>query len=159
LSQPVLSRSQWARIIFLGLLVAIGTLAVETLNEAAGPAVAATMGFVTFSLLNIVLGLSARDEFESVFDKGILSDRRQLQLYGLALLITILGTELGFTQRIFGLTSLNGNQWLTCIILALVLLLVDEVIKFFLRRRHKHEVPASKGTPAPLTATGAPAGR
>src|SRR5262245_1810618 len=118
LAQPVLSRSQWARIIFLGLLTAIGTLAVETLNEAAGAAVAATMGFVTFSLLNIVLGLSARDEFESVFDKGILSDRRQLQLYGLALLITILGTGLDFTQRIFGLTSLTGSQWLTCIILA-----------------------------------------
>jgi Ca2+-transporting ATPase len=158
LSQPVLSRSQWARIIFLGLLVAIGTLAVETLYEPAGAGVAATMGFVTFSLFNIVLGLSARDEFDTVFSRDILSDRRQLQLYGLALLIVILGTELGVTQRIFGLTSLNGGQWLTCIILALVLLLVDEVIKFFLRRRHRHEAPAAEA-PASATPSAAPAGR
>jgi P-type Ca2+ transporter type 2C len=44
LQQPVLSRSQWARIIFIGLLVALGTLALEASHEAAGAAVAATMG-------------------------------------------------------------------------------------------------------------------
>jgi Ca2+-transporting ATPase len=158
LSQPVLSRSQWARIIFLGLLVAIGTLAVETLYEPAGAAVAASIGFVTFSLFNIVLGLSARDEFETALSGEILSDRRQLQLYGLALLIVILGTELGITQRIFGLTSLNGSQWLTCIILAVVLLLVDEVIKFFLRRRHRPEALASSEAASP-TPSAAPAGQ
>jgi Ca2+-transporting ATPase len=158
LSQPVLSRSQWARIIFLGLLVAIGTLGVETLYEQAGAGVAATMGFVTFSLLNIVLGLSARDEFDTVFSREIMSDRRQLQLYGLALLFVILATELGFMQRLLGLVSLNGNQWLTTIILAIVLLLVDEVIKFFLRRRHKHETPAASGAPVSLTPSGAAAG-
>ena len=58
-------------------------------------------------------------------------------LYGLALLFTFLPTELGFMQRILGLTSLTGNQWLICIciVFAFALLLVDEVIKFFLRRR------------------------
>jgi Ca2+-transporting ATPase len=158
LSQPVLSRSQWLRITFLGLLVAIGTLAVEALYEPAGAAVAATMGFVTFSLFNVVLGLSARDEFDTVFSREIMSDRRQLQLYGLALLFVILATELGFMQRLLGLVSLNGNQWLTTIILAIVLLLVDEVIKFFLRRRHKHETPAASGAPVSLTPSGAAAG-
>jgi Ca2+-transporting ATPase len=148
LTQPVLSRSQWARIIFLGLLVAIGTLAVETLNEPAGAGVAASMGFVTFSLLNIVLGLSARDEFDTVFTREILSDRRQLQLYGLSLLFVILGTELGITQRIFGLTSLNGSQWLTCIVAALVLLFFDEVIKFFLRRNRQQATPVAAVAPA-----------
>jgi P-type Ca2+ transporter type 2C len=49
--------------------------------------------------------------------------------------LTFLPTELGFMQRILGLTSLNGNQWLICIGFAIALLLVDEVIKVFLRRR------------------------
>ncbi len=65
------------------------------------------------------------------------SDRNQLLLYGFALLLTFLPTELGFLQQLLGLTSLTGNQWLTAIVLAFALLLVDEVIKIFLRRSRK----------------------
>jgi P-type Ca2+ transporter type 2C len=146
----VLTRFQWLRLVFLGLIMAAGTLALEALYEPAGAAVAATMGFVVFSLFNITMGLTARDEFGSVFNREALSDRRQFQLYGLALLFVILGTELGLMQRILGSTSLNGGQWLTCIVVALVLLLVDEVIKFFLRRNQRKEKPASSEAPAPL---------
>ena len=38
-------------------------------------------------------------------------------------------------QRNLGLVSLTRDQWLTCIGFAIVLLLVEEVIKFFMRRR------------------------
>ena len=95
------------------------------------------MGFVAFALLSIVMGLSARSETASAFNRDILHDRNQLLLYGLALLFTFLPTELGFMQRILGTTSLSGNQWLICIGFAIALLLVDEVIKVFLRRRHQ----------------------
>jgi Ca2+-transporting ATPase len=150
LQQPVLSRSQWVRIIFIGLLMAIATLAIETSYEPGGAAVAATMGFVVFSLLNVALGLSARSETRSTFHRDILGDRRQLMLYGLALLFTLLPTEMGLGQRILGLTPLTFNQWLLCIGVAIALLLVDEVIKVFLRRRAQPGEPK----PAPLaTAT------
>ena len=62
LSQPVLSRSQWVRLVFLGLLVAFGTLLVEWYFTSANVEYAATMGFATFALFNIVIGLSARSE-------------------------------------------------------------------------------------------------
>ena len=112
-----------------------GTLAIETTYESTNTALAATMGFVVFSLFNIALGLSARSEFDTVFIRDTVADRRQLGLYGLALLLALLGTELGFLQRILGTISLTGNQWLICIVLAFALLLIDEVVKFFLRRR------------------------
>ncbi len=137
LSQPVLSRSQWARLIFTGVLIAIGTLVIETTYEATDVVLAATMGFVVFSLFNVTLGLSARSEFGTVFVRDTVADRRQLQLYGLSLLFILLGTELGFLQRVLGVISLNGNQWLICIAVAFALLLVDEVVKFILRRRHE----------------------
>jgi Ca2+-transporting ATPase len=135
LSQPVLSRSQWARLIFTGLLIAIGTLALERRYEAIDLALAATMGFVVFSLFNVAFGLSARSETGTIFVRETVSDRRQLQLYGLALLLTLLGTELGIFQRILGTVSLSLEQWLLCIGLAFALLLIDEAIKFFMRRR------------------------
>jgi Ca2+-transporting ATPase len=144
LSQPVLSRAQWMRIILVGLLMSIGTLVVESIYGPAGAPVYYSMGFVLFSLFNIVIGLSSRDEYGSVFTREILSDRHQLQLYGLALLMTILPTELGFLQRILGLGELNGYHWLVCIVLAFALLLVTEVIKIFLRRgRATSEAPVA----------------
>jgi Ca2+-transporting ATPase len=155
LSQPVLTRSQWVRVTFLGLLMAIGTLVLEAYFAPAGPAVAATMAFVAFSLFNVVIGLSCRSETHSAFNRDILSDRHQLLLYGLALLLIFLPTELGFTQRTLGLAGLSIEQWVLCLALALTLLLVDEVIKFFLRRRRKGtptQQPRSAARPAAAAA-------
>ncbi len=135
LSQPVLSRSQWARMIPLGLIMAFGTLALEAIYTPISTAVAATMGFVVFSLFNVAIALSARDEFHTMFNRDILSDRRQLMLYGLSLLFAFVATELGFMQRLFGTTSLRAQEWLICIGFAVFLILVDEGFKFFLRRR------------------------
>jgi Ca2+-transporting ATPase len=110
-----------------------------------------TMGFVVFSLFNIVIGLSSRSETNSAFNRDILSDRRQLMLYGLALLFTFLPTELGFTQRSFGLTGLTVEQWLLCAGFAVALLLVDEVIKFFLRRRRRSTTTQTAPALVPAT--------
>ena len=43
--------------------------------------------------------------------------------------------RLGFLQRAFGSTSMALRGWLFCIGFAFCLLLVDEVIKFFIRSR------------------------
>ena len=122
--------------------MAAGTLILEAAAEPAGTAMVATIGFVVFSLFSIVVGLSCRNETHSAFNRDIFSDRNQLMLYGLALLLTFLPTELGFMQRILGTASLSGNQWLICIGFAIALLLVDEVIKFFMRRRRSHGATA-----------------
>ena len=139
LKQPLLSTSQWVRIAFLGILMAIATVYLESSYEATGAAMAATMGFVTFALLSISRGLGSRSETASAFNRDIIHDRNQMLLYGMALLVTILATELGFLQHMLGLTSLNGRHWFICIVAAIALLLVDEVIKVFLRRRHIHD--------------------
>jgi P-type Ca2+ transporter type 2C len=151
LSQPVLSRSQWVRIAFIGILMAIGTLILEAAYAPAGPAVQASMALVVFSLFSVVIGLSARSETASAFNRDIFSDRNQLLLYGLALLLTFLPTELAFLQRILGLAELNGNQWLICIVFAFALLIVDEIVKVFMRRSRSRSEPAS------VTPTAAPA--
>ena len=134
LSQPILSRSQWLRIGFLGMLMAIFTLFVEYRYEPASASLAATMGFVVFSLLNVTLGLTSRSETASAFNRTVLQNRHQLGLYVLALLMVLLPTVLDFLQRFLSFESLSLDHWLICIGLAVALLLVDEVIKFFMRR-------------------------
>jgi Ca2+-transporting ATPase len=136
LSQPVLSRSQWLRLIFTGFLIAIGTLIVEAYISD-DFATAATMGFVVFGLFNIAFGISARSETGTIFNRDIMPDRRQLGLYGLALLLILLPVEFGIGSRILGTVQISGQQWLICLAFVIVLLLVDEVVKFFLRRGRK----------------------
>jgi Ca2+-transporting ATPase len=135
LKQPILSRSQWVRIVIIGILAAIITVYLEKTYEASSAAVAASIGFVAFSFLSVVMGLAARSETKTAFNRDVIHDRTQLLLYGIAIIVTILSTELGVFQKILGLTSLNGDQWLICIGLSVVLLLVDEVMKFILRQR------------------------
>ena len=136
LHQPVLSRAQWGFDIALGIVMAIETLWVlEVFEDRESAIVAASMAVAVFSLMNVALALGARSATETALDRDSISGRRQLLLYGLALLFTLLSTELGILQRILGTTSLSGGQWLLCIALAAGLLLVGEVIKLILRRR------------------------
>jgi P-type Ca2+ transporter type 2C len=151
LSQPVLSRAQWVRLVFTGLLIAIGTLVLEAAFEPTDKALAATMGFVVFGLFNIALGLSARSETGTVFNRANLAERRQLTLYGLALLLILLPVEFGIGARMLGTTDLNLNQWLLCIAVAIVMLLIDEVIKFFMRRSRSQREGAAKVAVAPVS--------
>jgi len=110
-----------------------------------------TMGFAVFSLFNVVMALAVRSETDTAFTREIVADRHQLLLFGLALLLTFLPTELGFLQSRFGLTRLDRNQWLICFGFAIALLLVTEVVKIFMRRRHTAGQPA----PALVASTGA----
>ena len=112
------------------------------------------MGAVTLSLYHIFAGLSSRNEAQTVFNRDLLADRRQVGLYGLALVLTILATEIGFLQRLLDTSSLNGQQWLTCVLVALSVLIVDEIIKIFLRR-HRGRAESA----VPVTAPGSGADR
>jgi Ca2+-transporting ATPase len=137
LNQPILSRLQWLRIVFIGVLVAVLTLFLEARYEPTSVTLAATMGFVVFSLLNVSIALGSRSETASAFNRDIFHDKYQMMLYGMTLLLILLPTVSGFLQRVLGFDALTLDQWLICIGLALALLLADEVVKFFLRRREQ----------------------
>ena len=136
LAQPVLNTPQWVRAVGLGVLISIATLwARDVFEEWATVAVATTMAVTVFSLMNVALGMSARSETRTMFTRDIVSDRRQLTLYGGTIIAIILATELDVLNRVLDTTSLTGGQWLVCVILAAVLVVVEEITKLVLRRR------------------------
>ena len=116
LAQPVLDVPQWVRAVGLGVLMSVATLWVRDAFEGwADALVATTMAVTVFSLMNVALGLSARSQTRTVFSRDIVSDRRQLTLYGGTLVAIILATELDVLNRILDTTSLTGGQWLVCL--------------------------------------------
>jgi len=133
-------------IVILGILMAVGSLLLLAFAQpvaGVSAAVAGTMALTAFSLFQVFTGLTAQDETRTMFTRDILEDRRQVELFGLSLLLTFLITQVGFLQRIFGTTALTLGQWLVCIGVAATLIVADEAIKFFLRRRR-----ASEGRPS-----------
>jgi Ca2+-transporting ATPase len=143
---PIFTMGPWVRLVVIGVIAAIVTLLVSAYYApTVGPVVAATMAMATFGFTNIFMGLSARSASESIFTRDLL-DRNQLKFYGFAVAAIILATTLGFMQRIFGTDELSLDQWVTCAVVAFSVVIVEEIIKVFVRRRQKgaakDEVPA-----------------
>jgi Ca2+-transporting ATPase len=158
-SAPVLSRQQWVRLTVTGLVMAAGSLAVRVwANDYYDQAViAATMLLVTLSLFHVIAGLSVRDEMGTALSRASWPRWPQLRLYGLALLLTVLVTEINFLQRIFLTTSLTVNQWLICAAVALSLLALEEAVKLVLRSRRQPPVAAAPLVARPPHTTPGPA--
>jgi len=152
LKQPVLSRGQWLRIVFVGLHMAVVTLVAQNFFSDADPTTVNSVGYITFILASIVLGISARDETRSCFRRDFLGSGRQIWLYVLPLVIAFLLTELGPFQRIFDLAHLNGEHWMQALGLALTVLVTEEVIKFFLRRHRRNAALPSTPVVTPVPA-------
>jgi Ca2+-transporting ATPase len=149
LGSPVLSTANWVRLTVQGLVMMAGALAVYQLAEPTGGAVTAgTMLLTTLSLFHVVNALLSRDQVHTLFTRSLIPAARQLRLYGLALLLTFLATELGFLQRLLDTTRLSLSQWLTALGVAAVLIVVEEVWKFFVRRSHAGEPEATPARPA-----------
>jgi P-type Ca2+ transporter type 2C len=143
---PVLSTSNWVRLCVQGFVMTVGTLVAYQIGEANySLAVASTMLLTTLSLFHLAAGLLARDQVRTIFSRAAIPGPTQLRRYGLALLAIILVTEIGFLQRVFSVVDLTLAQWGICTGIALSLVAVEEVIKFFIRRRARAAVPADRG--------------
>ncbi len=150
LAAPVFTRAQWIRITVQGLIMMVGVLGIYTaVDDDKGAAVATTMLLTALSLFHIVLTFCVRDERGTVFNREALPHGRQLRLIAIALLLTILSTEIGLFQRIFSTVSLTLNQWLICLGVALILLVVEEAIKFYFARRGAQPAPQVAAQVAP----------
>jgi P-type Ca2+ transporter type 2C len=148
LAQPVLDVPQWVRAVALGVVIAAATLWVrDAFDGWADALVATTMAVTVFSLMNVALGMSARSETRTIFTRDLISDRRQLTLYGGTIVAIVLATELGFLNRILDTTPLTGGQWLVCLLLAAGLVAVEEITKLVLRRRSRPAAPTGEVSP------------
>jgi P-type Ca2+ transporter type 2C len=67
--------------------------------------------------------------------------------------LTLLVTEIGFLQRIFGTTSLTAEQWGICLLAVLVAIALVEIVKFILRHVGRGAVPADTVEPLPAAPT------
>ncbi len=141
--QQIMPRRLTTWLVFVGLVMAAGTLGVLWwANDAYGDVVARTMGITVFSLFRLFSSLETADEDESLFGGSIIANRPLLVATGLSVLTIILATELGFLQRLLGTTALSIDQWAVCIVVPLSLIVVEEVRKLLKIRTGDEPAPA-----------------
>jgi Ca2+-transporting ATPase len=110
-------------------------------------AVATTMGLTTLSLMHIAAALEAREPTGSIFTRYTIANRRFVYLILLALVLTLLVTELGVLQRIFDTVSLTSSQWGICFLGPIIYLVVIELMKLVDRHLgHGEALPAPATT-------------
>jgi Ca2+-transporting ATPase len=146
---PVLSASDWVRLCIQGAVMTTGALVAFQIGDGwDGAVVGATMLLTTLSLFHVAAGLLSRDQHRTIFHRDAIPGTAQLRRYGIALAAIILVTGLDILQRIFSTTALTFEQWLTCIGLALSLVVVEEFVKLVLRLRRRN-LGSAAATPAP----------
>jgi Ca2+-transporting ATPase len=142
-AQKIMPRRLLTWLVFVGLIMAAGTLGVLAwANGQYGEVVARTMGITVFSLFRLFSSLETADEDESLFGGSIIANRPLLVATGLSVLTIILATELGFLQRLLGTTALSVDQWAVCIVVPLSLIVVEEVRKLLKVRTGDEPAPA-----------------
>jgi Ca2+-transporting ATPase len=150
--QRIIPRRLMTWLVFMGLVMAAGTLGVLAwANESYGDVVARTMGITTFSLFRLFSSLETADQDESLFGGSILANKPLLVATGLSVLTIILATELGFLQRLLGTASLSVEQWAVCIVVPLSLIVAEEARKL-LKVRLGDEAAATQAAPVAAAA-------
>jgi P-type Ca2+ transporter type 2C len=148
---PVLSTPNWIRLCAQGAVMTVGALVAYQIGDSRYDAlIASTMLLTTLSLFHLAGGLLARDQVGTIFSRAAIPGPTQLRRYGVALLAIVAVTAIGFLQRVVGTTSLSFSQWWICIGLAATLIVVEEVIKIFVRRRARQRTPKVPETTMPV---------
>ena len=134
-SEGVITRSMWAGILFVGVIMAAGTLLVLDaslpggLLEGAGTMrYAQTMAFTTLTMFQIFNILNARSDTQSAF-VGLFSNKWLWGAVVLALVLQASVVYVPFLQQAFATVSLRFGDWLRCAAVASSVLWLRELSK------------------------------
>jgi Ca2+-transporting ATPase len=151
--RPILSRELLLWLGLAGLVMGGTTLAVIwAVTDRHGAGLGRTMGLTTFAIANLFYSFAEKDDIRSIFDFETFADRKFLLASGLSAVSIVAAPELRICQRILHTESLSLRQWLLCIGVALVSIVVPEIRKLLARRRAAATAPlrvaSSEGAPA-----------
>ena len=124
-------------LVFCGLVFAASTLAlIVWATDRFDETIAHTMGLVAFSFFHIFFSLETANEERTLFSSELFDNPTLLKSTAISVLSVFLATTFGPLQRILDTDELTAEQWGLCLVVAAVILVVCEIRKFVLRRRH-----------------------
>jgi P-type Ca2+ transporter type 2C len=148
--ERVITRRMWAGIVFVGFVMATGTLLVLDaalpggLIEGTGTLrYAQTMAFTTLVMFQLFNALNAHSDEYSAFE-GLFRNSWLWAAIGLSLLLHVAVVYVPFLQEAFATTGLSAGDWLFCTAVASSVLWLRELSKLITRASSGGE---SSGSP------------
>jgi len=134
----------WSGIVFVGVIMAAGTLFVLDASLPGGFVdgsgdlrYAQTMAFATLMLFQIFNVLNARSDEQSAFVHAFRNGWLWAAIAG-SVALQVLVVYVPFLQNAFGTTSLNVSDWILCIVVASSVLWLREGSKAIVRWKGPH---------------------
>jgi len=145
--ERLLSRPRLLRVLFLGAVMAAGTVAVLLLAPGPAPAAGAattagTLAFTTFVFFQVFNLLNVRSQTASVFSRETLTNHTAFVAAAAVLVLQVAVVYLGVLQRFFTTTALTGGQWLTAAAIGSAVLWLEDVRKAGSRHRQRQHLRA-----------------
>jgi Ca2+-transporting ATPase len=139
----VITRTMWFDIAFVGVIMAVGTLAVLDASLPGGRIAgtgdltyARTMTFTTLMLFQLFNVFNARSDEQSAF-RGLWSNPWLWGAVGLSLGLHMLVIYVPFLQQAFSTVTMSASDWLLCTAVASSVLWLRELVKLFTRVRER----------------------
>ena len=139
--EGIINRRMWAGILWVGAIMAAGTLSVLDLSLPGGliegtgnMRYAQTMAFTTLMLFQLFNVFNARSDEQSAF-RGLFHNVWLWSAVGLSLVLQLAVVYVPFLQNAFSTASLSFNDWLVCLGVASSVVWLRELDKLFGRLR------------------------
>jgi P-type Ca2+ transporter type 2C len=150
--EGVITRSMWAGIFFVGVIMATGTLLVLDaclpggLIEGSGDLrYAQTMTFTTLVLFQVFNVFNARSDEHSAF-RGLFRNHWLWAGIGVSLVLQVAVIYIPFLQQAFSTVSLSFSDWLRCVAAASSVLWLREISKVVTRAASHRSSPEGPQT-------------
>jgi len=138
--EGVITRQMWSGIVFVGAIMAGGTLLMIDGSLPGGliegshdVRYAQTMGFTTLMMFQLFNVFNARSDDASAF-RGLFANRWLWVAVGLSLALHVAVVNTSFLQSAFSTTSLSAADWARCAVAASSVLWLRELSKAAVRR-------------------------
>ena len=97
---------------------------------------AQTMAFVVLSVSQLFFSLNMRSTKKSVFKLGLFTNKYLIASFILGIAIQLIIISVPFLAEIFKVFPLSLMDWLFVMIIAMVPLIVNEILKLFIKKKH-----------------------
>jgi Ca2+-transporting ATPase len=142
--ERVITARMWSGIVFVGVIMAVGTLFVFDaalpggfVNGSGDLRYAQTMAFTTLMLFQMFNVLNSRSDEQSAFVHPFRNGWLWTAIGG-SIALQVMVVYLPFLQNAFGTTSLNVSDWALCMAVASSVLWMREASKALTRRKGEH---------------------
>lgn len=137
--ETLFSRSMGLYLIINGTLIGVLTLFAFKYGEYIYPDSlrhAQTMAFVVLSVSQLFFSLNMRSTKKSVFKLGLFTNKYLIASFVLGIAIQLIIISVPFLAEIFKVFPLSLMDWLFVMIIAMVPLIVNEILKLFIKKKH-----------------------